>query len=933
MSPPSRLAAALFTVSWLLTGTSESAESTNLLSNGGFEEGLTSWNPAAGHSLETREGRVHTGKACLTGEVTRPDQALILRRDLKVGAGNLYEFQIWARATEGTKLVLWVVPPGQKQRRMVQSWEKVPKEWRRYTTAIPVSSDGNLKLEIVAPSSHQAPAGRIWIDDVALNETRMPGSHSVSQGVGFNDEPALAVAGDDSIYVAWNSFRKGSDSLRLARLVPDESREGYREDGQWEVAGGEDIYILSPLLVADGTRVYLLYSAEIEGSWDIHAVPCSPSGPGGSIRVTTGEAVDVKPAAVLHGARLWIAWESNRNGTRQVFATSLEGEKTSGPFAVSDSRFSSYDPSIEALASGEVYVAWHAFRENNYDVYLRRRRTSGEWSASERVTEAPAIDRHAVLRSRGDELWLLYEHAQTEKYHIGRTNFRRIIAARITQAGLMEPQHSSGVSPLMSRGEGVDARFDSMGRLWLTYLRPFGQRAGWQAWKTCYSEGRWLEPTPLSSRKGMDRPPVLAVAGKRGIVAFQVDDMPGSWSDLDRTLLGKSDILITSFLLSEVEGEAAFRFAPLSESTESFEPGRLRVERGEDMSTPSIQYRGERLELFFGDLHEHTDVSVCNRLGDQSIDESYQHMRDIARHDFACTTDHGYNLNPYLWGYTAKLARANADAGRFLTFLAEEWTSTFEEYDTEHPYGFYGHRNLIFEDPYFPRWWNARNRQTPAEVWEDLRKLDAGFVHIPHQLADTGNVPTDWDFTDEEAQPVAEIFQTRGSYEFKGTPREARRTTPAGYFLQDAWARGIVIGVIASPDHGGGYGKACVYAPELTRKAVLEALRARRCYGTTAAKICLDVRVNGHLMGEKVAGSPGEEVRVSIRARCPGALDRVEVCRNNRFIYSRKMDEGRREIDLTFTDRDPLEGRSYYYVRVIQKDEEIAWSSPVWFSP
>ena len=30
-------------------------------------------------------------------------------------------------------------------------------------------------------------------------------------------------------------------------------------------------------------------------------------------------------------------------------------------------------------------------------------------------------------------------------------------------------------------------------------------------------------------------------------------------------------------------------------------------------------------------------------------------------------------------------------------------------------------------------------------------------------------------------------------------------------------------------------------------------------------------------------------------------------------------------------DREPLPGRSYYYVRVIQKDEEIAWSSPVWF--
>ena len=214
-------------------------------------------------------------------------------------------------------------------------------------------------------------------------------------------------------------------------------------------------------------------------------------------------------------------------------------------------------------------------------------------------------------------------------------------------------------------------------------------------------------------------------------------------------------------------------------------------------------------------------------------------------------------------------------------------------------------------------------------MWEELRKLNANFVLIPHQLADTGNVPTDWNFTDEQAQPVAEIFQVRGSYEYKGAPREARRTTPkAGYFIQDAWARGIVIGVIASPDHGGGYGKACVYAPELTREAILDALRRRRCFGTTAARVFLDVRVDGHLMGEKLARPAGKAVEIKVAVRCPTDIGRIEVCRNNKFIYT-KAGKGR-SAEFTFTDRAPLPGRSYYYVRVIQKDEEIAWSSPVW---
>ncbi|NQU23452.1 MAG: hypothetical protein HQ567_19395 [Candidatus Nealsonbacteria bacterium] len=82
-------------------------------------------------------------------------------------------------------------------------------------------------------------------------------------------------------------------------------------------------------------------------------------------------------------------------------------------------------------------------------------------------------------------------------------------------------------------------------------------------------------------------------------------------------------------------------------------------------------------------------------------------------------------------------------------------------------------------------------------------------------------------------------------------------------------------------------------------------------------------------MGEKVTAPAGKSVEVVIHTRCPGEIERVEVCRNNRFVYTHSPES--REAELTFVDRVPLAGRSYYYVRVIQKDEEIAWSSPVWF--
>jgi hypothetical protein len=920
-----RLSAFILVLSVGFATGGRTAEPVDLIVNGGFEQGMTGWIPAEDHSIVTGPGEAHSGTACLSGEVTRPDTHLSLRQRVPVRAGNRYQFQVWARGTNQTKLVLFLRQGAQRE--IVTAWEKQTPGWRRYTTPVSVQTDGTIELELIAPSSHAAPPGRIWIDDVALLETKMPDVASVSEDEGFNDEPAMARAEDGSLYVAWNSFRDGRDSVQLARYQAGSA--ALERTGQWQVDDGRGVYVLGIRLVPAGSAVYLLYAAERDRQWDVYAVRCDAGGPGRPIAIGAADGVDINPDAAWHQDTLHVVWQSNRDGRHRVYTTTLQEDRVAEAIALSAEGYSSYKPTIAVTPAGQAAVAWHSFREHNYDIYCRRRAPGGQWMPETRLTRAAGVDRHPRLSAHGEELWLAYENARVEEYYVGRTNFRRIVIARLDGAGLLTPRDYQN-SPLWQRCEAPALAFDRSGRLWVAYLRPRLPRSGWDTYLTVFDGDTWQTPQPISAQKGLDRRPSLVWSDDRLYVCYQSDSMPTSWSDVDLTPTAKSNISLATVVPEELSAAGAIRWQPLAEPDEPFEAAQLRVQRGEDMPTPSIEYQGQTLNLYYGDLHQHSDVSVCNRLGDQSIEEDYQFSRDLNRLDFACSTDHGYNINQYLWAYTAKLARVNEDPGRFLTFLAEEWTSSFEDTSPEHPYGYYGHRNLILGDTYFPRWWNARNRQTPADVWEDLRKLNADFVHIPHQLADTGNVPTDWNFADEQAQPVAEIFQVRGSYEYKGTPREAARSTPRpGYFLQDAWARGIVIGVIASPDHGGGYGKACVFAPELTRTAILQGLRARHCFGTTGARIFLDVRVNDHLMGEKVTPLPDGPVTVRTVVRCPMKIDRVEVCCNNRFVYTQSPDS--READFTFVDMDPPEGRSYYYVRVIQEDEEIAWSSPVWF--
>ena len=915
-----RSIAVLFAVLLVATPTlSQTGQEKALITdNAGFEAGLTGWTADASYDLVEDANVAHSGSNCITGEVTQPDTHLTLARKFTLRPGAIYTLTVWARGTNNTKIAVWRTHVD-GDRKNIGQWQNQKPQWRLNKEVFTVERPGEWTVDLIAPSSHGSPVGRVWVDDVQLTAVDVPEPVKISQGVGFNDYPSMARMGDSLIW-AWISFRDGKDTLQVATttLAGDVQET-------WEVAS--ETYILRPYVTSDSDSACVVWAEELDQDWEITALPVTTEGPGTAIRVTKEAGVDIDPKATIAGDVTHIVWEASRRGGRQVRTATIRDGRASKATRISGEAQQAYDPSIAAPEGGLVTAVWTSYANGNIDLALSRL-TGGKWGKPERLTTARTLDRHPALCASGGDLWLAWENANSKGYHVGNNSSRRVAVAKVTAEGLMSPIGLK-TSALWQRAESASLAVDDVGRLWVAYLKP-RSRVGWDLFFHAVTGDKISPPYRTSAMKGMDRPVSMSMHGDRILIASQGDTLPASWatSELAKEATTGSDALLSALELADAPAPAPIALEPYAEPDDVYEPGDLRVQRGEDRPTRTITYEGETLKLYYGDLHEHTDVSICNRTGDQSINESYTSMRDIARHDFACATDHGYNINAYLWNYTAKLARSNHDPGRFLTFLGEEWTSTFEEKSEKHPEGFYGHRNLVFEDPYWPWWYNARDRQTPKELWRQLAREDASVVTIPHQLADTGNVPCDWEQVNETAQPVAEIFQTRGSYEYDGAPRQAGRTL-TGTFIQDAWAKGVVIGVIASPDHGGGYGKAAVFAPELSRKAILDAIRLRRTYGTTASKIFLDARVDGHLMGEKVSREGGGPVTVNVTVDCPQEIARIDVCRSNEFIYTREP-MGKKAEKFTFQDTAPLDGPSYYYVRVIQTDEEIAWSSPVW---
>jgi hypothetical protein len=193
---------------------------------------------------------------------------------------------------------------------------------------------------------------------------------------------------------------------------------------------------------------------------------------------------------------------------------------------------------------------------------------------------------------------------------------------------------------------------------------------------------------------------------------------------------------------------------------------------------------------------------------------------------------------------------------------------------------------------------------------------------------------TDWRDNDPSVEPFVEIFQGhRNSYEHFGAPRVARRPgeaiggwRPLG-MVWNALAMQYRLGFQASSDHISTHiSYAVAIAENPSRAAILDAFKKRHCYGATD-NILLDARSGDHLMGDEFDADGPVKLKVLVHGTRP--IARVDVIKD--FIYAYSTEPNRAKVEFEWTDgetRGP--GLSWYYVRAIQEDGELAWGSPFW---
>jgi len=352
---------------------------------------------------------------------------------------------------------------------------------------------------------------------------------------------------------------------------------------------------------------------------------------------------------------------------------------------------------------------------------------------------------------------------------------------------------------------------------------------------------------------------------------------------------------------------------------------------------------------YMGDIHNHSGESRRLRgqgCGRASAEEVFQYARDVSNLDFFALTEHDWQMNEDDWRHILDLCKTYHAPGQFVTIPAQEWTSQN-----------FGHRNVYYEREGAPlllcdvegRYNTIDDRNpSPVDLWQQLDEIGIPCMTISHHPS-VGQFPLSMiEYYNPAYDPCIEIYSSWGSSEYAYNALTDGADRFEGLNVIDVLQRGIKVGFVASSDsHDGhpgnaqgapghrdhlfhylGSGRTFVLAKELTRESVFEAIRQRRCYATTGAPIILSFTINDAPMGaDLIVADPRVTIQIDVRG--PSELERIDLVKNGAIVKS-FIPLGR-SFKHTFTD-EALDDAHFYYVRVLQKDQEMAWSSPIWIS-
>ena len=812
--------------------------------------------------------------------------------------------------------------------------------------------------------------------DGRIRVERVPPMQIVSGERGDDDYPAMTVGPGGRVWVAWISYRDDADVISLRS-----STDGVEWSAIEQVTPQPGDYYQVALASTKAGEVTVVWSAILNGAVNLYTRDYAGGSWSGVERLTRGPGPDTFPRlATGPTGDLFLAWQSGAPGNTDISMKVRQNGSWSEAVKITENLASDWEPSIAVNSRNEAAVVWDSYRHGNYDIFLRRY-AGGKLGPVERLTSSPDFEAHAsAVYDQRDRLWLawdnggpnwgkdhygikgihrdesgLYFHrqAQVRVLDRGRINEPKLpIDHRLPSGAITGSWMALGLaSSRQTFTEYPVLQVDGKGRVWaILRTRTLGRsnppsvaaRSIFPYWNyqvTMFDGHGWTPPVwiPFSDGRDEQRPAVAVDQSGDLWIASQTD---GKSYLPDDTRFWQYDLYAGKVDLDDVPGSTIdSEYLVGSKQNAAPEP----VDDAEPVAEQplwknyAMEVAGEKYTVTWGDLHRHTDLSF-DGYSDGSLYDCYRYAIDAAKMDFLGPSEH---LLPakvdtdYLWRMVDKAVDIYKLPRKFYPLLNFERTVAYPD----------GHRNIVSRSRGFkpvPISPGSRANGVAEDdmltLWKELLSGDKPrSFSIPHTTAT--QMGTDWRYNNEKAERLVEMFQgNRDSYEYLGAPRGAvaEKIVVGGYissgeihpkgFIWNALEKGYKLGFIASSDHRSTHmSYAAVYTPSRSYDDIWESLYARRTYAATD-NIIVDFQSQGHAMGEEFSTS--ERPRIDVRIIGTGKIQQVDIVKDNTFAYTAYPDV--EEVSFSYTDSAIEPGAHYYYVRVIQADNNMAWGSPIW---
>ena len=282
------------------------------------------------------------------------------------------------------------------------------------------------------------------------------------------------------------------------------------------------------------------------------------------------------------------------------------------------------------------------------------------------------------------------------------------------------------------------------------------------------------------------------------------------------------------------------------------------------------------LYRYWGDIHGQTEETV----GTGTIRGFFEYARDIAGIHVAAHQGNDFQITPELWDELCARVEEYYDPGNFVTFHGYEWSGNTTGG---------GDHNVYLKEPRTPQ--RSSHTQIEDRRDEDHDRYPITRLHESNRDRDDmlivphiGGRRADIQWHEPTLEPAIEIASQWGRFE---------------WFALEALERGYKVGFTGGSDdhsarqgwssptlahHGVHGGLTAFRAPELTRDAIWDALKARHLYGTSGPRILIDLDVNGHAIGSE----PELSETPQIQARVVGTteIDTVELRRGTETVHT-----------------------------------------------